>query len=132
MRIGELAQRAGLSPKALRYYEQVGILPEPARTSSGYRDYDDDAIDRLTFVRAAQTAGLSLAEIAGVLDIRDRGEAPCAHVEELIATKLGEVEDKIRQLEATREELRSLAQRASQLDPADCGEGHICHILTRH
>ena len=114
MRIGELADRTGLTDRTLRYYEQIGVLPEPDRTVSGYRDYTDDAVDRLAFVRAAQTAGLTLAEIAGVLDIRDRGEAPCGHVEALIATKLADVDDKIRELEATR-----------------TGDAEICHILNR-
>ncbi len=131
MRIGELADRTGLTDRTLRYYEQIGVLPEPDRTVSGYRDYTDDAVDRLAFVRAAQTAGLTLAEIAGVLDIRDRGEAPCGHVEALIATKLAEVDDKIRELEATRTELRKLDRRAKQLDPAACGDAEICHILNR-
>jgi MerR family copper efflux transcriptional regulator len=129
MRIGELADRSGLSDRALRYYEQIGVLAEPSRTTSGYRDYDEDVLTRIAFVRAAQTAGLTLAEIAGVLDIRERGEAPCAHVEALITTKLEEVDGKINDLEATRDELRSLSRRANELDPADCGEDDICRIL---
>lgn len=132
MRIGDLANQTGITDKTIRYYEQIGVLPEPARTPSGYRDYDHDALTRINFIRAAQTAGLTLAEIAGVLDIRDRGEAPCAHVETLIATKLAEVDHKIRELKATRDELRTLGRRAAQLDPAACGDGDICHILNRN
>ncbi len=129
MRIGELSARSGVSTQTLRFYEQIGVLAEPARSASGYRDYDESAVGRLAFVRAAQTAGLTLAEIAGVLEIRDRGEAPCRHVEALIAAKLAEVDVKIRELEATRTELRSLARRAARLDPAVCDEGEICSIL---
>ena len=131
MRIGELAERAGVSTKTLRFYEQVGVLSEPDRTDSGYRDYDEAAVDRLAFVRAAQTAGLTLAQIAGVLEIRDRGEAPCIHVEELIADKLAETDERIAELEANRRELKTLSRRARQLDPAACGDSDICHILTR-
>ncbi len=61
MRIGELAARSGLTAKTIRFYEQAGVLPEPARQPSGYRSYDDTALDRLRFVRAAQAAGLTLA-----------------------------------------------------------------------
>ena len=66
MRIGELAEQAGMTTKTLRFYEQAQVLPQPARTASGYRDYDETSLARLRFVRAAQGAGLSLAEILGV------------------------------------------------------------------
>lgn len=132
MRTGELASRAGLTDRTVRYYEKIGVLPAPDRTASGYRDYAPEALTRLAFVRAAQTAGLTLAEIAGILALRDRGEAPCGHVEALIETKLVEVAEKIRELEATCTELRTLARRASELDPTACDDGDICHILNRH
>jgi MerR family transcriptional regulator, copper efflux regulator len=70
MRIGELAEQAGISTKAIRYYEQVGILTPPARTPSGYRSYDDTALGRLSFVRAAQAVGLTLGEIRQVIAFR--------------------------------------------------------------
>jgi DNA-binding transcriptional MerR regulator len=64
MRIGELAEQAGISTKAIRYYEQIGILAPPARTPSGYRSYDQAALGRLGFVRAAQAVGLTRARSA--------------------------------------------------------------------
>ena len=73
MRIGELANRSGLATTALRYYEKAGLLPESARTVSGYRDYDGDTVPRLAFIRAAQAIGLSVAEIREVIGIRDGG-----------------------------------------------------------
>jgi len=63
MRIGELAERAGISTKAIRYYEQIGILAPPERTRSGYRADDQTALGRLEFVRVAQALGLTLGEI---------------------------------------------------------------------
>ena len=63
MRIGELTERSGVPSTALRYYEQVGLLPAPSRTSSGYRSYDADVLPRLKFIRAAQAVGLSLTDI---------------------------------------------------------------------
>ena len=67
MRTGELAERAGISPEAVRFYERVGVLSAPVRTASGYRDYDEAALDRLTFVRAAQAVGLTLGQIREVI-----------------------------------------------------------------
>ena len=80
MLIGDLATQAGLSAKAIRFYEQAGLLPQPPRTSGGYRDYPLGAVDRLAFIRHAQAAGFTLADIRSVLTIRDSGQAPCQHV----------------------------------------------------
>ena len=77
MRIGQLAAQAGYAVRTIRFYEQSGLLPVPERTSGGYRDYDQDALTRLRFVRSAQALGLSLAEIAEVLRIRDYQGPPC-------------------------------------------------------
>src|SRR6266540_6380046 len=77
VRIGELAERAGISAKAIRYYEQIGVLAPPARTASGYRAYDEAVLGRLGFVRAAQALGLTLGEIRQIIAFRDDGAAPC-------------------------------------------------------
>ncbi|MEU3048064.1 MerR family transcriptional regulator [Streptomyces sp. NPDC006984] len=92
MRIGVLAAGAGVSTKAVRFYEQAGLLPAPPRTSSGYREYAPQAADRLAFIRDAQAAGLTLGEVREVLRIRDAGRAPCEHVGALIAEHLRAVE----------------------------------------
>src|SRR6266511_4825778 len=84
MRIGELATRTGVPAKTIRYWEQLGLLPQPARTAAGYRDYQPQAATRLEFVRAAQSIGLSLREIREILAVRDRGQVPCTHVARLI------------------------------------------------
>jgi DNA-binding transcriptional MerR regulator len=84
VRIGELADQAGISTKAIRYYEQIGILTPPTRTAAGYRTYDQAALGRLEFVRAAQAVGLTLGEIRQIIAFRDNGQAPCAHVTDLL------------------------------------------------
>src|SRR3982074_3009633 len=99
MKIGELAQRSGVASTALRYYERTGILPESRRTSSGYRTYHPEAVPRLAFIRAAQSVGLTLAEIRDVIRIRDAGAPPCAHVLELIERHRAEVRSRIRDLQ---------------------------------
>lgn len=127
MRIGELVGRAGVPAKTIRYWEGRRLLPPPARTPAGYRDYDPAILERLAFIRQAQVAGLTLDAIGQVLNIRDRGEPPCVHVSTLIARRLGEVEARLAELERTRDQLAALAARAAEQDPADC-RGH-CSII---
>ncbi|MEU6220817.1 MerR family DNA-binding protein [Streptomyces sp. NPDC047022] len=129
MRIGTLAAATGTTTKTLRFYEQAGLLADPPRTPGGYRDYPADVRDRVGFIRSAQAAGLSLAEIRDVLAIRDGGYTPCGHVTELLGRHLADVEQRIAELDATRAKLRELARTASATDPATCTEGDICRIL---
>jgi DNA-binding transcriptional MerR regulator len=127
MRIGQLAEQAGVTTKTVRFYEDERLLPMPRRTPSGYRDYDPGAMERLAFIRDAQAAGLTLRQIRQVLDIRDGGEPPCEHVGRLIENRLVDVEQRIVELEHTRSRLRDLARRTAALDPADC-HGY-CQII---
>src|SRR3954451_12331676 len=119
MRIGVLAARAGLTTKTIRFYEDAGLLPEPPRTSAGYRDYPADAVVRLAFIRDAQAAGLTLAEIRGILAIRDGGQAPCQHVTGLIDQHLAQVDQRLAELTQARDALRDLKRRAAVTNPAD-------------
>lgn len=130
MRIGDLAAAGGLTAKTIRYYEQVGLLPAPPRTSGGYRDYPAEAVTRLAFIRDAQHAGLTLAEIRSILVLRDSGQAPCDHVTDLIGQHLDEINVRIAELRKTRTALRDLALRAAETDPATCAEDGICTILS--
>jgi MerR family transcriptional regulator, copper efflux regulator len=129
MRIGELAEQAGISTKAIRYYEQVGILTPPARAPSGYRSYDPSALGRLGFVRAAQAVGLTLGEIRQIMAFRDNGQAPCAHVTDLLQRHAANLQVRIRELQQLRGELRQLADRAATLDPEQCPPERVCHII---
>jgi DNA-binding transcriptional MerR regulator len=130
MRIGELARTAQVSTKTVRFYEQAGLLPEPARTSSGYRDYSSDAARRLVFIRSAQAAGLTLTEIRDVLTIRDSGRPPCEHVAKLIDQRLNEVRQRIAGLRAAEADLRELKARAASFQPATCTGDAVCGILS--
>jgi MerR family copper efflux transcriptional regulator len=129
MRIGVLAGRAGLTAKTIRFYEQADLLPEPPRTPGGYRDYPAQSVSRLGFVRGAQAAGLTLAEIRGVLAIRDSGQAPCQHVTGLIDGHLAQVEQRLAELAQARDALRALRDRAAATDPFDCMNDQVCSIL---
>ena len=129
MRISELADRAGVTSKTLRYYERIGVLPAPSRSASGYRDYRPAALDRLGFIRASQAVGLSLGEIRQVVALRDRGEAPCDHVYQLLQRRTSELDERIDELQALRRDLRALTKRARQLDPTDCNPRGVCHLI---
>jgi MerR family copper efflux transcriptional regulator len=129
MRIGELARRAGTTTKTLRFYEQAGLLPEPDRTPSGYRDYDPAALDRLAFVKAAQAAGLTLAEIREIVAIREAQGPPCEHVLGLLDAHAADLDQRITELTDLRLEVERLRARARDLDPAACGAAAVCHVI---
>jgi DNA-binding transcriptional MerR regulator len=129
MLIGEVARRSGVSAKTLRYYEDIGLVDPPDRHPSGYRDYSDDVLDRLAFIRSAQAVGLSLGEIRGVIALRDDGQAPCGHVLDLLRARSRDVARTIAELRLLKAELERLVERAATLDPADCAPGKVCHLI---
>ncbi len=130
MLIGELADAAALPTQTIRFYERRGLLPEPVRGANGYRIYDESTLTRLNFVRTAQAAGLTLAEIGSVIDLRDDGNVPCTHVASLIDSKLADVRARISDLTILETELKDLIERSHRLDPADCTDADICHIFS--
>jgi len=81
--ISNLAAKGGITADTIRYYERIGVLPSASRTASGYRVYGDDALERVRFVKGAQSLGLRLDAIRELLDIRDRGGCLCGHTEKL-------------------------------------------------
>jgi MerR family copper efflux transcriptional regulator len=108
LRVGEVVARSGVSRKALRLYEAMGILPPPARTETGYRLYGDDVLAVLRFVTQARRLGFSLAEIRDIAAIRRSGQLPCPHVQNLVRQRVAAVEDTLRELTATRQTLRAM------------------------
>ena len=129
MRIGQLADRAGVSATALRYYESIGLIPEPDRTASGYRDYTDEALAQLRFVRDSQAAGLTLAETREILDMKASGKSTCEHTRALVDKHLADIDTQIASLLAAKGELTALAQRADALDPSACHDPHRCQVI---
>jgi DNA-binding transcriptional MerR regulator len=116
-KIGELARRAGVTAKAIRFYERKRILPPARRAANGYRLYGDEAVDVLTFVKQASGLGLTLAEIREIVTIRDGGRPPCAHVHRLLRAKGSELERKLQDLleirRRIRQSLRAWKRRAT-------------------
>lgn len=129
MRIGEVARRTGVPTKTLRFYEAEGLLADPGRTASGYRDYPPAAIARVRFIKRAQAAGLTLEQVGVVLATRDAGEPPCAHVQGFVADRLDEVDQRLAELADVRASLVELQERVERLDPAQCDESAICTAI---
>lgn len=129
MRIGEVAQAVGTTTKTLRFYEQAGLLPATERTTAGYRDFGEEVLGRLDFIRRGQAAGLTLAQIRQVLQIRDGGRAPCWHVTDLLATHLEDIDRQIIQLQELRATVVRLHDDAGAVDPATCSPGQVCRYL---
>ena len=117
MRIGELADQVGVNPKTVRYYEGIGLLPDPERLPSGYRDYTTTDVERLRFVKAARGLGLSLPEIAEVLKLRQRGERPCQYVVGLLDRQVADLDRRLREMARLRQELVDLKEAADRLPP---------------
>ena len=130
MRIGELAQRLNLNPRTLRYYESIGLLAEPERTHSGYRDYSDVDLERVQFVKSAQRLGLSLDEIKEILAFKDRGELPCDYVLTVIEREAEDLNRRIREMKQLRDELKILKEKAQRVPKARLrDDACVCHII---
>ncbi|HEX8845899.1 MAG TPA: heavy metal-responsive transcriptional regulator [Pyrinomonadaceae bacterium] len=105
LRSGELAQLAGVSTDTLRHYERKGVLARPQRSANGYREYPASALERVRLVRRALSVGFTLDELARILKERDGGRAPCQRVREMAASKLAEIEQRMREMAIVRDEL---------------------------
>lgn len=120
MKIGELAARTGANVETIRYYERIGLLPLPVRTSSNYRDYGPCHSERLSFIRHARGLGFDIADIRSLLDLGADPDQDCGHVDQLATGHLRAVERKIEQLEQLRQELNRMLSRCRGGRIADC------------
>lgn len=109
MTIGKLAQSAGVGVETVRFYERKGLLEEPHRGESGYRQYPPGTLTRLRFIRQAKELGFTLPEIQELLSLRASPEASCAEVRERIQAKIDNIDEKIRSLEQMRRALDGMA-----------------------
>ena len=127
--IGELAKASGTTAKTVRFYEDQALLPPAARTVSGYRDFSPETIARLDFIRRGRAAGLTLAQIRGVLDIRDAGQAPCQHVRGLLAERLADLDAQIADLQHLRATVSQLHDSVAAADPDASDSSQVCRYL---
>lgn len=124
MRIGQLAAQTGVSVQTVRYYERRGLLKQTIRLASGYRNYSTDAIRRVRFIKRAQELGYTLAEIRSLLQLSQQRPHNTAKARAIVATKISNIEKKIRELQRLRDELVALGR--------DCGcgvSGQECRVL---
>ena len=125
--IGNVARRAGVRPSAIRYYETQGLIRPAVRGVNGYRFYGEDAVRMLLFVKRAQALGITLKEIKPLVNMALHGQQPCSHVKKLARNHLREIDRKIRELQALRNELRTLLRRKA----GQPQENEICPIIER-
>ena len=116
MRIGEIANRAGVTVDTVRFYERVGVLPAPARTASGYRDYEPDTVGRIQLTRELQAIGFTLSDAVDALAAHDAGGATCESERWRLDAALSRVDAKLAELNALR-------RRITQAQDA-CASGH--------
>jgi DNA-binding transcriptional MerR regulator len=111
LRSTELARMAEVSPDTLRHYEKMGLLPAPARSGNGYREYPPEAFARVRLVRRAVALGFTLDELARIVKVRDQGGAPCRDVRALAVSKLALLEGRVAELQGACDRLRSVLDR---------------------
>ena len=126
LKIGEVSLASGIGIEALRFYERSGILGKPARTASGYRLYDADVLDRLAFIKKAQTLGFSLDEIRRIIAESKTGECPCEEVREIVRRRLQELDERLREMRRYRKEL---AATLFVWDEQGTAAGDICGLI---
>jgi Cu(I)-responsive transcriptional regulator len=120
MNIGELARAAETKAETIRYYEKIGLLPPPPRTTGNYRDYSAAHASRLTFIRRARDLGFSIEQIRALLNLADDKGQSCEAVDAIAREHLADVERKLADLSALRRELGSLISQCRHGIVADC------------
>jgi Cu(I)-responsive transcriptional regulator len=120
MNIGEAADKAGVTPKMVRHYESLGLLPKVHRTESGYRVYGQAEVHTLRFIKRSRDLGFSMAEIAELLKLWQDRRRPSSNVKKVAAAHVEELDRKIKELEAMRETLKHLIHCCHGDDRPDC------------
>jgi DNA-binding transcriptional MerR regulator len=119
--IGDLSRETGCKVQTIRWYEQVGLLSAPARTSGGHRAYGRDHLERLDFIRHAREFGFPLDAIRSLLDLSSKGDqASCEAAHQIASAQLASVENKLKRLQALQAELTHMVMTGCRGAPADC------------
>lgn len=118
--IGELARRTGYAVQTVRYYEQIGLMPEPMRTSGGQRRYAPELLQRLQFIRRARELGFSVEDIRNLLDLANQPDQPCTSVDAIATSNLAAIDAKIAALKGLRTEINHMLKCCRKTKVADC------------
>lgn len=127
--IGTLAKRTGTKVQTIRYYEQIGLMPEPGRTDGGQRRYGDAELNRLAFIRHSRQLGFPLDAIRELLDLSDAPDRPCDEADEIARRQLKLVEQRMERLKALRSELKRMVDECSGGNAAQC---RVLEVLKDH
>jgi len=127
--IGTLGKKTGTKVQTIRYYEQIGLMPEPGRTAGGQRRYGSGELDRLSFIRHARQLGFSLDSIRELLDLSDSPDHSCAHVDSIAQKQLHQVEARIARLEALKTELQRMVHECAGDTVGQC---RVLEVLRDH
>lgn len=129
MRVQEIADRAGVSGHAVRYYTRLGLLAPARDPENQYRRFDEAAVKRLRFIRKAQNLGFTLAEIHEILGMSGHGESPCTRVREIVERRIAENAARIREQLELQVRLERAAKRWKRM-PNRVPDGHaVCHLI---
>ena len=127
--IGSLAKKTGTKVQTIRYYEQIGLMPEPGRTGGGQRRYGDAELDRLSFIRHSRQLGFPLDVIRELLDLSDHPDKSCDEADAIARRQLKQVEQRLARLKALRTELKRMVHECSGGGTADC---RVLEVLRDH
>jgi MerR family mercuric resistance operon transcriptional regulator len=117
---GMLSKKTGVNGETIRYYEKIGLLPEPARSSSGYRIYPDSQLNRLSFIRRCRELGFALKEVAALLKLVDGGHYTCKEIRDHTIRHLRDVENRILDLNKMRQTLKDMVSECEGGLAPDC------------
>ena len=127
--IGDLAQQTGCKAQTIRYYEEIGLMPEPARTAGNQRRYGEQHVDRLAFIRHSRELGFSLPAIRELLSLSDCPEQPCDAVDQLARRQLAQVEHRLTRLTMLKNELERMLEQCAGGKVRDC---RVIEVLSDH
>lgn len=119
MNIGEVSKQSGVNAKAIRYYESIGLLPEPIRTASGYRQYDQESVERLRLLGRARSLGFSIEDCRKLMDLWGDRSSESEGVRSVIMTHIADIDRKIFELSTMRHSLIELAENAEIPGPEE-------------
>lgn len=128
LKVGQVAQQLGINPQTLYFYERIGLIKSPTRTEAGYRLFDEQDIQRLSFISHAKSLGLSLKEIKELLKLQDGQALSCQEVYLLLLDKVQQIDRQIEQLEALKTELLPLLEQC-RIKVENNGPNHKCVVL---